>query len=69
MKKKILIFSAGPSGREVFQLISSINKSFDNIWEVLGYVDEDSKKIGKIIDGIQVFSNNNLPKQNGIYGI
>jgi len=69
MKKKILIFSAGPSGREVFQLISSINESSDNIWEVLGYVDEDTKKIGKIIDGIQVFSNNNLPKQNGIYGI
>ena len=27
MKKKILIFSAGSAGREVFQLISSINKS------------------------------------------
>ena len=66
MKKKILIFSAGPSGREVFQLISSINK-LDHIWEVIGYVDIDSNKIGKMIDGIHVYSSNNLPKQNEIY--
>ena len=66
MKKKILIFSAGPSGREVFQLISSINK-LNHIWEVIGYVDIDSNKIGKMIDGIHVYSSNKLPKQNEIF--
>ena len=61
MKKKILIFSAGSAGREVFQLILSINK-LQNEWEVIGYVDDDSNKIGKIIDNTQVYSTTNKPK-------
>ena len=40
MKKKILIFSAGSAGREVNQLISSINKISED-WEVVGYVDNN----------------------------
>ena len=56
MKKKILIFSAGSTGREIFQLISSINK-FKDEWEVIGYVDDDVNKVDKIIDDIQVYSN------------
>ena len=55
MKKKILIFSAGSAGREVFQLILNINK-LHNEWEVIGYVDDDTNKIGKIIDDVQVYS-------------
>ena len=54
MKKKILIFSAGSAGREVFQLILSINK-LQNEWEVIGYVDDDISKIGKTIDNIEVY--------------
>ncbi len=62
MKKKILIFSAGSAGREVFQLILSINK-LQNEWEVIGYVDDDISKIGKTIDNIEVYSNKNKPKK------
>jgi|TARA_B100000315_G_scaffold253188_1_gene291478 sugar O-acyltransferase (sialic acid O-acetyltransferase NeuD family) len=66
MKKKILIFSAGSAGREVFQLILSINK-LQNEWEVIGYVDDDISKIGKTIDNIEVYSNKNKPKKKEIY--
>ena len=62
MKKKILIFSAGSAGREVFQLILNINK-LKNEWEVIGYVDDDKNKIGKTIDNIEVFSTANKPKK------
>jgi len=68
MKKKILIFSAGSAGREVFQLILSINK-LQNEWEVIGYVDDDTNKIGKIIDNTQVYSTANKPKKKEIYAI
>ncbi len=68
MKKKILIFSAGSAGRDISQLISIINK-FDNKWEVIGYVDEDKKKIGKELDNLEVFSNKNKPKNNEIYAV
>ena len=68
MKKKILIFSAGSAGREVFQLILNINK-LQNEWEVIGYVDNDTNKIGKTIDDIQVYSTANKPKKKEIYAI
>ena len=68
MKKKILIFSAGSAGREVNQLISSINKISEN-WEVVGYVDNDKSKIGKTIDGLNVYSNSNKPHNKDIYAI
>ena len=68
MRRKILIFSAGSANREVFQLIQSINKS-NSLWEVIGYVDDDLNKIGKKIDGVEIFSTSNKPKQKEIYGI
>jgi len=66
MRKKILIFSAGSAGRDIFQLISVINK-FNEEWEVIGYVDSDPNKIGKIVDDVQVYSNKNKPKNKDIY--
>ena len=66
MKKKIIIFSAGSAGREVFQLISIINK-LNKKWEVVGYVDSDPKKVGKTIDGVKVFSVENKPKHKEIF--
>jgi len=68
MRKKILIFSAGSASREVFQLILSINK-LHNTWEVIGYVDDDPEKVGKMIDNIKVYSNLNKPKKKNIYAI
>ena len=64
MKKKILIFSAGSTGREIFQLITAINK-FNDEWEVVGYVDDNKSKINKTVDGIQVYSNEKKPKNKG----
>jgi len=66
MKKKILIFSAGSSGREIFQLISNINKS-KNEWDIIGYVDDDPKKTGNKIDDVMVYSNKNKPKKKNIF--
>tara|TARA_Y100000590_G_scaffold469471_1_gene657238 strand:+ start:1714 stop:2358 length:645 start_codon:yes stop_codon:yes gene_type:complete len=66
MKKKILIFSAGSTGREIFQLITAINK-FNDEWEVVGYVDDNKSKINKTVDGIQVYSNEKKPKNKEIY--
>ena len=68
MKKKILIFSAGSAGKEVFQLILNINK-LQNEWEVIGYVDNDTNKIGKTIDNIKVYSTANKPKKKEIYAM
>ena len=66
MKKKILIFSAGSAGREVNQLISSINK-INESWEVVGFVDSDEDKVGKSVDGLSVYSNSNKPRNKDIY--
>lgn len=66
MKKKILIFSAGSAGREVNQLISSINK-INESWEVVGFVDSDEDKAGKSVDGLSVYSNSNKPRNKDIY--
>ena len=69
MKRKILIFSAGPAGREIFQLILSINKAsgvtdaLRHEWEIIGYVDDDTNKVGKTIDD----STANRPKKKEIY--
>ena len=68
MKKKILIFSAGSAGRDILHLIMTINK-FNEEWEVIGYVDSDPKKFGKIVDDVPVYSNKNKPKNKEIYGV
>jgi len=66
--KKILIFSAGSAGREVFQLIKSINKN-KKTFEVIGYVDSQKAKNNKKIDNLRVFNNDNKPKsKKDIYG-
>ncbi|MDC1096226.1 hypothetical protein OAS47_02780 [Pelagibacteraceae bacterium] len=71
MKRKILIFSAGPGGKEVYQLIKSINKN-DNkkfSWEVLGFVDNALFKKKKKINNIKIFSSKDCPKNKDIYAI
>ena len=67
-KKKILIFSAGSAGRELFKLIQEINEKKQE-WEILGYVDSDPKKIGKKIDSKKVYSLSKLPFNKNIYAI
>jgi UDP-3-O-[3-hydroxymyristoyl] glucosamine N-acyltransferase len=66
--KKILIFSAGSAGREVYQLIDEINKK-KKTWNVIGYVDSNLSSKKKYLDKLKVFSLKNRPIGNDIYGI
>lgn len=71
--KDIYIFSAGPAGRDVFQLINDINK-VEDIWNIKGYVDSDSKLKGKFFDGLEVFciedlNNFDLSDAYGVCGV
>ena len=50
--RNILIYGAGDSGILTYNALTSSTKSQVN---VLGYVDEDRKKIGKQINGVRVF--------------
>ena len=65
--RKNFNFSAGAAGREINQLINSINL-YKPTWSILGYVDDKISKKKKL-DGLNVFSNNNKPKFKNIYAI
>jgi len=68
MKKKLFIFSAGPSGRDLLRLVYNINEKYP-IWEVLGFVDNNISLKGKRIDGLPVLNPNDIPSSNNYYGI
>ncbi|MEM1001825.1 MAG: SDR family NAD(P)-dependent oxidoreductase, partial [Bacteroidota bacterium] len=51
--KNILIYGAGESGILTYGAITNLSKS--NV-KVVGYVDRDNKKIGKLINGVTVYS-------------
>ena len=55
--KNVLIYGAGESGILTYNAIT--NRSGRNE-KVVGYVDDDKKKVGKRINGINVYSRNNL---------
>ena len=67
--KKILIFGAGGSGREIFKLIQEINLYIKDSWKVIGYIDSNKKLLGKKIDGIKVISNLKKFDEKNIYAI
>lgn len=50
--KNVLIYGAGESGILTYGAL--INHSKSNV-KVIGYIDKDKKKIGKLINGVQVF--------------
>ncbi len=55
--KSALIFGAGTSGNIVYDAIESdVNSDI----EVVGFIDEDERKIGKKIDRIKVFGNDEI---------
>ena len=66
--KKLLIFSAGPAGREVYQLITEINKK-KRTWNVIGYVDDNLSSKIKTLDKLKVFSQKNKPISKDLYAI
>ena len=51
--KNIIIYGAGESGILTYNAITNISRS--NI-KVVGFVDNDKKKIGKVINGVSVYS-------------
>ena len=57
MKKeltKILIIGAGVAGKE---LLTQLNKNLKNVFEVVGFIDDNPKKLGKSIQGYKVLGN------------
>ena len=53
MKRELLILGAGGVGRETAQMIFDINHVEDR-WDVLGFLDDDAKLHGAIINGLKV---------------
>jgi sugar O-acyltransferase (sialic acid O-acetyltransferase NeuD family) len=53
MVKKVIIVGAGDSGLE---LASIISKDINNQIEILGFIDDDTNKIGKVFNGHRVLS-------------
>jgi sugar O-acyltransferase (sialic acid O-acetyltransferase NeuD family) len=51
--KNIVIIGAGGHGREIVQLIKDVNK-IENKWNIMGYVDDNPKIIGDVLNGYPV---------------
>ena len=57
--KKIYIFSAGSTGRDILQIINQINEK-QLLWKVMGFVDNNSKLIGKKVYGYSVYAHHEV---------
>ena len=66
--KNIYIFSAGSTGRDILQIVDQINEK-QLVWKVMGFVDNNSKLIGKKIYGYSVYAHHELPISNKYYAI
>jgi len=55
--KKVLIYGAGESGVIAYNVLTNHTSSYA---KVVGYLDDDVKKIGKMINGVRVFEANIL---------
>lgn len=53
--RKIIIFGAGDSGQMVNQLFSN-----DPGYKVVGYLDDDSNKVGKVVNGLKIYHGSKL---------
>lgn len=59
LSKRVLIYGAGDSGIVTYNaLISNVKANFS----VIGFIDDNSKKRGKSINGIAIFSKNKVTK-------
>lgn len=59
MLKKIIIIGAGDLGRELLWLIDDINKVIPT-YEVVGFLDDNEKKIGTVLNGYKVLGTNDM---------
>ncbi|MCF6351451.1 MAG: SDR family NAD(P)-dependent oxidoreductase, partial [Cyclobacteriaceae bacterium] len=53
--RSILIFGAGDSGQMVNQLFAN-----DPVYKVIGYLEDDPNKIGKVVNGVKIYKGDNL---------
>src|SRR5258708_6977290 len=58
-KKNLLIVGAGEAGQDVLREVSRLK----NDYKVVGFIDDDSKKIRKKIKGLKVFGGRDLIPQ------
>ena len=66
--KKIYIYGIGGAGRTILRLINDINHKIIE-WEVVGFVGNSSKMIGKKIDGYFVYKYDQISTSETAYGI
>lgn len=64
--KDIVIIGSGGFGREVAWLIEDINEQKEE-WNLLGFVDDDSSKLGENINGYNVIGNVEWLKKQELY--
>ena len=65
---KLLIYTAGSASREVKLVVDQLNEEKPT-WEIIGFVDEDPKVIGREVDGIPVFDPEHKEQANDVYGV
>lgn len=70
--KELIIIGAGDFGRELTWLIQDINKK-EIQYKIVGYLDDDTSKTGKVINGYPVLGNvselKNLQEKNNISAV
>lgn len=62
--KDLVIYGAGGFAREVALLIDQINDK-EPTWNLLGYIDDDTSNINKVLNGYPVLGNINWIRNNG----
>lgn len=57
--KDLVIIGTGGVGRETALIVEAINR-VEKQWNILGFVDDDANKIGKVINGYEVIGDRNF---------
>lgn len=57
--KNLVICGAGGHGSEMLELVRTLNSLVPR-WNILGFIDDDEKKIGTEKDGTMIIGNNNF---------
>ncbi len=58
--KNVLIYGAGEAGIITYNALTTASRSFS---KVVGYIDDDIKKVGKNINGIRVYGSSDLDRK------
>ena len=66
--KKLLIYTAGSGSREILLAIQQLNE-LTPTWDVLGFVDQDPKIIGKEVDGYPVYGPEHKEIASDVFGL